>query len=123
MNEKEFREWFESIPEDKTFNAKIDFAICVDKAMRAYGMSKTDLAKKLNVKPARITKILSGEANLTISSMVNVACALGYIFRMHFEKDIQDVRWAGLVKERSNYTEAWKVIDKVRAKNELFITA
>lgn len=52
--------------------------------LRHTGLKRTDLARELGVKKSRITRILSGEENLTIKSLTSVAEALDYTFDVVF---------------------------------------
>ncbi len=46
-------------------------------AMNKHGVSRSDLARKMGVSPAYITKILRGHANLSLESLAKLAFALG----------------------------------------------
>ena len=52
----------------------ITAAIC--QAMEEKGLSRSDLARKLGVSPAYITKLLNSSSNLTLRTLVNIALAL-----------------------------------------------
>lgn len=41
------------------------------------GISRTELARQMNVSPGRVSQILSGDANLTMKSLAGAAEALG----------------------------------------------
>ncbi len=55
--------------------AKFNFAVELNKFIKASNMSNKDMAEKLGTSPAYITKILKGDANLTIESMVKASRA------------------------------------------------
>jgi transcriptional regulator with XRE-family HTH domain len=55
---------------------KLEFALALDKVRRTSGLSGTELAKRLKTSPAYISKVLGGESNLTIESMVKLARAV-----------------------------------------------
>jgi transcriptional regulator with XRE-family HTH domain len=44
--------------------------------MNAIGLTRADLARRLGVSKARVTKLLSGEANLTLRTLADFAQAL-----------------------------------------------
>lgn len=75
-----FTDLFAGLEHDEEYLA-IDFAELFDReiqrAMKAQGVNRKELAERIKVSPARITKLLSGEGNLTVRSMVQVALALG----------------------------------------------
>ena len=71
-------DWYEQLKHDDDYwseSVKIDFAVNLDRLMRRVGITKTALAKKINSSQAYITKVLRGDSNLTIESMVKLARA------------------------------------------------
>jgi transcriptional regulator with XRE-family HTH domain len=56
--------------------AKIRFTEDMLQAMRLAGVNKTQLAERLGVKPAQITRLCSGANNFTVETMVRIARAL-----------------------------------------------
>ena len=52
-------------------------ALKIRKIIRKQGLSQNNLAEKLNVSPAQITKILSGKENLGIKTISKIEKALG----------------------------------------------
>jgi len=60
--------------------AKLEFVVSLNKAMVEKGISRSDLARIIGKSPAYITKVMSGDANLTIESMVMLARAVGLKF-------------------------------------------
>ena len=72
-------------------------------------ITKTDLAKKIGVSKAYITKVLRGEANFTVETMVKFSMALGCV--------IEDIRflntqtdWATFSSQKSSSILATKVV-------------
>lgn len=62
--------------------AKLDFSTLLGKAMDEQGMTKTQLAEKVAVSKAYISKVLGGEAvNFTLESMAKLMFALGQRIR------------------------------------------
>lgn len=51
------------------------------------GLSRSELAKKLNWTKSRVTKVLSGDENLTIKTITSVAECLGYTFDVIFHNE------------------------------------
>lgn len=71
-------DWHQQIQNDDDYwseSVKIDFAVNLDRLMRRVGITKTTLAKKINSSQAYITKVLRGDSNLTIESMVKLTRA------------------------------------------------
>ena len=52
--------------------------------MEQQGLSRTQLAERMGVSPAYITKILSGNPNLTIKSLLKLADAMGKELMLQF---------------------------------------
>ena len=55
----------------------LDVASRVIEAMEIRGITRSELARRLGVNPAYITKILHGHANLSLESLAKVAFAMG----------------------------------------------
>ena len=60
-----------------------DFTDEIVRVMQERNLSRADLARALNTSPAYVTKILRGNANLTLRSMAKLALALGMKVRLH----------------------------------------
>lgn len=56
--------------------AKLDFSLALKRVMDQKGMNKARLADVLKVSRPMVSKLLSGEANLTIETMVRYAYSL-----------------------------------------------
>lgn len=74
-------------------DAKIEFAVAVERRMEALGLSRRGLADAIESSPAYITKLLRGDANLTIESMAKVSHALGARLHIHIAPEESSVRW------------------------------
>jgi len=77
--EKWYKEKLREFRDDVDFlteTAIIDFTEKIVNKMQKMGMSRADLAGKLGVSKPFITKVLNGNPNLTIRSMVAIARAL-----------------------------------------------
>jgi plasmid maintenance system antidote protein VapI len=57
--------------------AKVEFAIELGRLIRASGVKKSVLADRMGVRRPMISKLLRGDANVTIETMVKAARALG----------------------------------------------
>jgi len=57
--------------------AKYDFIEEIGHGLQSNGLNKRQFAEKLGTSPAYITKILGGDTNFTLSSMVKIARRLG----------------------------------------------
>jgi predicted transcriptional regulator len=80
MKKRSFQELFDEAKERDAYwieSAILDFTEGLHKTMEASGVSKSDLARRLGVSPAYITKVLRGNVNFTIDSMVRLIRAAG----------------------------------------------
>ena len=53
-----------------------DFVGALDIAMRRSGMTRTELAARAKMQPSQVTRILSGDHNMTVTTMAKLASAL-----------------------------------------------
>lgn len=63
--------------ETKIEGVKNNFALRLDRVMKRKQVSQKDLAEKLSFSQAYVSKILSGNGNLSIKTMVKFASAVG----------------------------------------------
>jgi transcriptional regulator with XRE-family HTH domain len=82
----------ESGPELAVEGAKLDFALALGRLMERQGLSRSDLAAKLKVSLPMVTKILRGDSNFTIETMVRVARAAGGSVQIHVVDDDAETR-------------------------------
>lgn len=79
--------------------------------MEAIGLKKADLAVRLDVKPAQITRLCSGQNNFTIDTMVRVARALNCEFRCHLQPDGVTTHWIDVLPEEPAAALSWTNCD------------
>ncbi len=75
--------WYKNIIDElkETIEYKIesisfDISIQIYKQMEKLGLSKKDLAERLNVSKSYITQLLKGKSNITLETLIKVADAL-----------------------------------------------
>lgn len=61
-------------------SAKIDVSVLLCSLLEQAEISRSGLAEKLGWKPSRVTKVLSGDENITIETLFKVCNATGYAF-------------------------------------------
>ncbi|MHB8368649.1 MAG: helix-turn-helix domain-containing protein [Leptospirales bacterium] len=79
---KAYEDLYKEAQKDPAYwTAKVthSFAISINNMMVEKNITKTDLAKKIGVSKAYITKVLRGEANFTVETMVKFSMALGCV--------------------------------------------
>jgi len=86
MKKKSFKELIDEAKGRDTYWATsmiLDFTEGLHKIMEANGVTRSDLARRLGVSPAYITKVLRGNVNFTVDSMVRLARAAGGEVSIH----------------------------------------
>lgn len=73
-----FNESVNAIPQDLKYKFDLSFAISdkIANTLKEKGMSKIDLAKKMNKKPSEISKWLRGNHNFTLFTIAEISSAL-----------------------------------------------
>lgn len=102
MKKKSFKILLNEAKEQDTYwigSAILDFTECLYKLMEANGLSRSDLARRLGVSPAYITKVLRGNINFTIDSMVRLVRAAGGEVHIQVEQRPQNKR-AGVYRKQ-----------------------
>ena len=97
-------EWYESLLNEEDFyieDAKNKFALDVEKKMSRARVKRVELAEKLGNTPAYITKVLRGDANVTIATMVKVSRALGCDLHFHMVPHRDNVDWIPKITARN----------------------
>ena len=70
----------------------VKLALKIRSLMKADGISQSELARRMKVTPAQITKILSGHENLGLKTIAKVEAALGKpLYDIHIDDDMHKV--------------------------------
>lgn len=80
--------------------SKNEFTEKTVRRMQELNVSRTELADRLGKKQSHITKLLSGNNNFTIETMVQIAEALKSHFRCHLEPTDCETVWINVLRER-----------------------
>ena len=86
MKKKSFKELIDEAKGRDTYwtaSMILDFTEGLHKIMEANGVTRSDLARRLGVSPAYITKVLRGNVNFTVDSMVRLVRAAGGEVSIH----------------------------------------
>ncbi len=108
---KTLRKFVQTAREGDTFwveQAKLDFAIMLEKRRKSAGLTNAALAQKLGTSAAYITKLFRGDANLTIESMTKLARVTGgHLTIQILDEEPATLRWtqplANLRLEAANH--------------------
>lgn len=74
-------------------SAKLHFTGEMLAIMEERGISRSELAARLGVKPARITALLRGDNNFTLETMIRICRALGVKYSHHLAEAGCDTLW------------------------------
>lgn len=78
-------------------------------------ISRAELARRLQVSPAYITKIFRGDVNFTIDTMLRIARAVGAKLHLHLAPDEHEVRWFDLPPAKKKAVPPpWGQFEKVQ---------
>ncbi|MCK9539219.1 helix-turn-helix domain-containing protein [Dokdonella sp.] len=85
--------------------AKLDFALELAKLLDRAGMSRSDLAASMGVSLPMVTKILRGDANLTIETMVKATRAAQGRLHINLAPEASQCRWFEVVSSERQRTQ------------------
>jgi plasmid maintenance system antidote protein VapI len=94
-----FARFFREAEKGLTFHVEsaiLSFTEDLSSLMEAQGVSKSELARRLHCQPAFITKLLSGQNNFTIETMVRIAIALDAKVKIHLQGPGVESNWVDL---------------------------
>ena len=97
-----FEEFFQQSEERPGYwieRAKLEFTREMLSRMEQLGVSKTELAKRLDVQPGLVTRLASGKNNFTVDTMVRIAIALQSTYRSHLQPKGQETMWIDVLNE------------------------
>lgn len=86
---------------------KIEFAVNIERMMSRININKSELANRIHSSPAYITKVLRGDANPTIETMVKLTNAVEGALHIHIAPKSAKVRWFNLF-DKVEYVESQK---------------
>jgi transcriptional regulator with XRE-family HTH domain len=87
--EKWFKGMIESFKEDLDFRLEtviLDLTEKISKRMKEKGINRTKLAELLKVSPPAVTKILNGNSNFTLKTLLSLADALELELKIDFRQ-------------------------------------
>lgn len=68
--------------DEKMLEYSMNFVFAVEDRLDELGMSRAELAEKLHCKKSRVTRVLSGEENITLKTIAKYDAALGIGFEL-----------------------------------------
>jgi plasmid maintenance system antidote protein VapI len=79
--------------------------------MEEQGITRAELARRMEVQPSRVTSILSGTNNFTIDTLVRAGRAVGADIELHFVPMKKDKTQDQTVKPRAEEDQVSKVAE------------
>lgn len=105
MNAQNYNNIFEGLEKDPEFLTEstiVEFTEDMAKRMAELGITRSELARRLDTSPAYITKILQGNANFTLKSMVRISLALESKLTTHLQPDGAQSQWFDFLQHRKD---------------------
>lgn len=100
----QFAELFREVKQSEAYHidgAKVELSEQIYLAMEQQGVSNAELARRLGKSRAYITKVLQGNVNFTIESLVKIARALDHKFDFQFVPE-------RATEQDAHLAEAWQ---------------
>ena len=88
-----------------TETAITDFTEELCRRMDEQGVSRTELARRIDSSQAYVTKLLRGNVNFTLSTMTKLARALDTVVRVHLAPEGAIVKWEDYPAEQPTIIE------------------
>lgn len=79
--------------------------------MQQEKISKKDLAERLGTSPAYVTKVMRGNANFTVETMVKIANSLDMQLHLHLAPKETSVRWFNIFEGHANNIASYDPIN------------
>jgi transcriptional regulator with XRE-family HTH domain len=117
MKERSFAGLFEKAEERETYlsaSIVLEFTEGLYMLMEDNNISRKELANRIGTSPAYITKVLRGNVNFTVDSMVKLAKAVGGTVQVHVGQE--QVHWRGVVKKKKEPIPDWSEYTQTQEK-------
>jgi transcriptional regulator with XRE-family HTH domain len=96
MTKKSFAALYAKVEATPAYQAEkvaVAFLAELNVHLQAHKVTNAELARRMGVSPAYITKIFRGPSNLSIETLTKLADALGCRVHVHLANHAADVRW------------------------------
>lgn len=96
MSKRNFKKLFQDAKQRDTYWASEIVQTFTDdlyKLMRRRNVSKSELARRIGSSPAYVTKVMRGDANFTVESMVRLARAVDGKVNIHLCSKDHNTQW------------------------------
>jgi transcriptional regulator with XRE-family HTH domain len=110
-----FEQFFEQAEQRSGYwieRAKLEFTNDIFSRMKNRGVSKSELASRLEVSPGMVTRLLSGRNNFELATMVRIAIALDCKYLSHLQPLEAKTFWCDVfVVQRPEPFEVWNPVE------------
>ncbi len=100
LPEKERQQMEHQIENQDWLLLSVRLSMKIRSLMASEGICQSELARRMGVSPTQVTKILSGQENISLKTIAKVEAALGKsLFRIEMERESHEV----VIKEKVEY--------------------
>ncbi len=110
---KQFIERVESTVDYKVDTAALEFVDELVRCMHQTAVKQAELARRLGASEPYVSKVLRGDTNFTLATMVKLATAVGYDLRVHLASAGSTVQWRDVIPTGQSQPD-WPRIAKSR---------
>lgn len=116
MSIKDQMDWLRDLENDPEYVAeelKLDFANSMERLMKLCNINKRELAERIGSSQAYITKVLRGDANVTIETMAKLALNAEGMVHIHVTLRDAHCHWLEsfgsrtVVEKPMHYAQCW----------------
>lgn len=103
MSKKSFAALYAKLAPTPAYQAEklaVAFLAELNAFMQAHEVSNAELARRVGVSPAYITKLFRGSSNLSIETLTKFANAVGCKVHLHLANNGADVRWFDVFQQQ-----------------------
>lgn len=98
----------------KVERIKLSIALAINRLILSSGISKKDLAEKIEVSPAYISKALKGDVNFTIETLVKLTDGLDSNIHINFTHKDNSFRWFEIIPNKTFNQEMYTMRDNLK---------
>ncbi len=96
MSKKSFTALYKQLEATPAYQAEkvaVAFLAELNAFMQAHKLTNAELARRMGVSPAYITKVFRGPSNLSVETLTKLADAIGCRVHVHLANHAADTRW------------------------------
>lgn len=109
MSLEKYREFLEGVKTSPDYwheGAVLEFTVDLLRRMEEQGISRAELARRMGTSRAYITRLLGGDANFTLMTMVKLSMAVGGALHIHISDQKATTRWQDVLPQEKAAEEA-----------------